>query len=155
MIDANEIPSDLSKDRLRVWLRMLKVTRMIEAELRERMRQTWDITLPRFDVMAALRRAQDGMKMSDLSGELRVSNGNVTGIVDRLEADGLVARQSVKGDRRAMHVLLTPTGRAMFDEMAAVHELWVDELFSPIGAQGLNTVHTRLGRISDKLEGDA
>ncbi|MDW3223650.1 MAG: MarR family transcriptional regulator [Paracoccaceae bacterium] len=154
MSETSDIPSDLSKDRLRVWLRMLKVTRMIEAELRERMRQAWDITLPRFDVMAALRRAEDGMKMSDLSGVLRVSNGNVTGIVDRLEADGLVARKSVKGDRRAMHVLLTPDGRRKFDEMASVHELWVDELFSPIGAQGLNTVQTRLTRISDKLEGN-
>lgn len=155
MSDAGEVPSDLSKDRLRVWLRMLKVTRMIEAELRERMRQTWDITLPRFDVMAALRRAEDGMKMSDLSGVLRVSNGNVTGIVDRLETDGLAERRSVKGDRRAMLVLLTPEGKTMFDEMAAIHEIWVDELFSPIGAQGLNTVQTRLTRIAEKLEGSA
>ncbi|MBW4706672.1 MarR family transcriptional regulator [Roseobacter sp. YSTF-M11] len=131
---------------------MLKVTRMIEAELRERMRRTWDITLPRFDVMAALRREEAGMKMSDLSGVLRVSNGNVTGIVDRLEGDGLVERRSVEGDRRAMRVLLTGNGRRMFDEMAAVHEQWVDELLSPIGAQGLSTVHTRLGRITDKLE---
>lgn len=155
MSDAGEVPSDLSKDRLRVWLRMLKVTRMIEAELRERMRQTWDITLPRFDVMAALRRAEDGMKMSDLSGVLRVSNGNVTGIVDRLETDGLAERRSVKGDRRAMLVLLTPEGKTLFDEMAAIHEIWVDELFSPIGAQGLNTVQTRLTRIAEKLEGSA
>lgn len=155
MSDAGEVPSDLSKDRLRVWLRMLKVTRMIEAELRERMRQTWDITLPRFDVMAALRRAEDGMKMSDLSGVLRVSNGNVTGIVDRLETDGLAERRSVKGDRRAMLVLLTPEGKTMFDEMAAIHEIWVDELFSPIGAQGLDTVQTRLTRIAEKLEGSA
>lgn len=155
MSNAGEVPSDLSKDRLRVWLRMLKVTRMIEAELRERMRQTWDITLPRFDVMAALRRAEDGMKMSDLSGVLRVSNGNVTGIVDRLETDGLAERRSVKGDRRAMLVLLTPEGKTMFDEMAAIHEIWVDELFSPIGAQGLDTVQTRLTRIAEKLEGNA
>ncbi|WP_295311304.1 MarR family transcriptional regulator [Roseobacter sp.] len=145
-------PSDLSKDRLRVWLRMLKVTRMIEAELRERMRLTWDITLPRFDVMAALRRNAEGLKMSDLSGVLRVSNGNVTGIVDRLVADDLVERRAVEGDRRAMRVVLTAAGREMFDEMAAVHELWVDELLSPVGAQGLNTLHSRLGRITGRLE---
>ncbi len=145
-------PSDLSKDRLRVWLRMLKATRSIEAELRERMRRTWDITLPRFDVMAALSRTQEGLKMSDLSGVLRVSNGNVTGIVDRLVADGLVERQAVEGDRRALRVRLTTQGRQQFDEMAAVHELWVDELLSPIGAQGLNTVHSRLGRITETLE---
>jgi len=145
-------PSELSKDRLRVWLRMLKVTRAIESELRERMRQTWDTTLPRFDVMAALSRTPEGLKMSDLSGVLRVSNGNVTGIVDRLVADDLVERQAVEGDRRALRVCLTPHGRVQFAEMAAVHELWVDELLSPIGSQGLNTVHSRLGRIKDKLE---
>ncbi len=145
-------PSDLSKDRLRVWLRMLKVTRMIEAELRERMRLTWDTTLPRFDVMAALRRNAEGLKMTDLSGVLRVSNGNVTGIVDRLVADDLVERRAVEGDRRAMRVVLTAAGREMFDEMAAVHELWVDELLSPVGAQGLSTLHSRLGRITGRLE---
>lgn len=151
-MNQRQVPSEFSKDRLRAWLRILKVTRMIEAELRERMRTSWDMTLPRFDVMAALSRAQDGMKMSDLSGVLRVSNGNVTGIVDRLVTDGLVERRAVEGDRRANLVVLTAQGRKLFAEMAAVHEIWVDELLSPIGAQGLETVRTRLGRIIDKLE---
>ena len=71
-----------SKARLRVWLRILKVSRMIERELRERLRVEFDTTLPRFDVMAALHRAEEGLNMSELSGVLRVSNGNVTGIVD-------------------------------------------------------------------------
>lgn len=152
MNDKPSMPSHLSKDRLRVWLRLLKVTRMIEAELRDQMRRSWDITLPRFDVMAALDRADEGLKMSDLSGVLRVSNGNVTGIVDRLVDDGLVKRVPVPGDRRAMCVMLTDEGQAQFTEMAATHELWLDELLSPIGAQGLETVRSRLGRIADKLE---
>ncbi|XDB00392.1 MarR family transcriptional regulator (plasmid) [Sulfitobacter sp. LCG007] len=151
-MDTSARPSDLSKDRLRVWLRLLKVTRMVEADLRERMRVRWDMTLPRFDVMAALRRNEDGLKMSDLSGVLRVSNGNVTGIVDRLVTDGLVERRAVEGDRRANRVVLTETGRALFDEMAVVHELWVDEMLSPVGPQGLETLRSRLGRIIDKLE---
>jgi DNA-binding MarR family transcriptional regulator len=127
---------------------MLKSTRVIEAELRERMRQTWGITLPRFDVMSALRRADDGLKMSDLSGVLRVSNGNVTGIIDRLVADGLVERRPMANDRRAMLVALTPEGISLFDEMAAVHESWVDELLCPIGAEGLSTIYSRLGRLA-------
>ena len=151
-MDTSARPSDLSKDRLRVWLRLLKVTRMVEADLRERMRVRWDMTLPRFDVMAALRRNEDGLKMSDLSGVLRVSNGNVTGIVDRLVTDGLVERRAVEGDRRANRVVLTEAGRALFDEMAEVHEVWVDEMLSPVGPQGLETLRSRLGRIIDKLE---
>ena len=152
MNEPIDVPSELSKDRLRVWLRMLKVTRMIEAELRERMRRSWDMTLPRFDVMAALSRTGEGLKMSDLSGVLRVSNGNVTGIVDRLVADGLVERQAVEGDRRALNVRLTGDGQRLFAEMAKIHETWVDELLSPIGAQGLSTLQSRLTRIVEQLE---
>ncbi|WP_425472050.1 MarR family winged helix-turn-helix transcriptional regulator [Sulfitobacter sabulilitoris] len=152
MTGHDNLRSDLSKDRLRVWLRMLKVTRMIEAELRERLRQSFDMTLPRFDVMAALARAPEGLKMSDLSGVLRVSNGNVTGIVERLVSDGLVRRTHVEGDRRALRVTLTDEGAALFSQMADLHEIWVDDLLSPIGAQGLTTIRNRLGRITDKLE---
>ena len=81
-----------SKERLRLWIRMLRASRTIEAELRERLRQEFDTTLPRFDVMAALYRAPEGMLMSSLSRFLLVSNGNVTGIVDRLVSEGLVTR---------------------------------------------------------------
>jgi DNA-binding MarR family transcriptional regulator len=99
---ASSPDADASKARLRVWLRILKVSRIIERELRERLRVEFDTTLPRFDVMAALHRTDEGLNMSELSGVLRVSNGNVTGIVDRLVADGLIVRVPVVGDRRAM-----------------------------------------------------
>ena len=89
-----------SKERLRLWIRMLRASRSIEAELRERLRQEFDTTLPRFDVMAALYRAPEGMLMSGLSRFLLVSNGNVTGIVDRLVSEGLVTRARRNGDRR-------------------------------------------------------
>src|SRR5262245_47708943 len=112
----------VSKARLRVWLRILKVSRIIERELRERLRVEFDTTLPRFDVMAALYRAEKGRNMSELSGVLRVSNGNVTGIVDRLVADGLIVRVPVEGDRRAMIVRLTKKGRTDFAELAEAHE---------------------------------
>lgn len=124
--------NDLSRQRLRVWLKLLKAQRTIEAELRERLRVTFSSTLPRFDVLAALYRAEKGMKMSELSAELMVSNGNVTGIVERLVSDGLVVRVSVEGDRRAMMVRLTNRGRGEFAEMARVHRGWIDELLSGI-----------------------
>ena len=95
----------LSKDRLRLWLRLLKLTRETEARLRERLKAEFNTTLPRFDVMAALSRYETGLKMSQLSGVLRVSNGNVTGIVDRLAEEGVVVRVPVPGDRRAALVL--------------------------------------------------
>ena len=156
MNDRVRLASPLSKERLRVWLKMLKATRAVETELRERMRLTFNTTLPRFDVMAALHRAEAdgerGLRMSELSGTLRVSNGNVTGIVDRLVEDGLVRREAVAGDRRSSRVRLTPKGRDAFAEMAEIHEVWVDQLLSPIGAAGLETILTRLGRL---LEAEA
>ena len=120
----------IAKDRLRLWLRLLKASRLVEGALRERMRAARGTTLPRFDVMAALYRAEDGLRMSDLSGVLMVSNGNVTGIVDRLEAEKLVERVAVAGDRRAIRVRLTRRGRETFEDMAEEHEHWVDGLLS-------------------------
>lgn len=127
------VPGDAtaSKARLRLWLRLLGVTRLVEAELRERLRAL-DTTLPRFDVMAALARAPLGLRMSELSAVLRVSNGNVTGIVDRLEAEGLAVRDPVEGNRRAFQVRLTAAGLASFADLAARHEAWVDELLGAV-----------------------
>ena len=121
-----------AKDRLRLWLRLLKLTRFMEAELRDRFRAEFATTLPRFDVMAALSRHPDGLRMGDLSEVLRVSNGNVTGIVDRLVEDRFVERLPVEGDRRALKVRLTSSGRAEFDRQATAHEGWVDGLLADV-----------------------
>lgn len=123
----------LSKQRLRVWLRLLKLNKIIEAELRERLRTEFATTLPRFDVMAALYRHSDGLKMSALSRLLMVSNGNVTGIVDRLTEDGLILRAAVPGDRRAACARLTQKGRAEFEKQAVAHEGWVADLLGGLG----------------------
>lgn len=123
------------KDRLRLWLRLFKSTREIEAELRDRLRTEFDTTLPRFDVMSALSRAPDGMKLSELSRMLMVSNGNVTGIVDRLTEDGMIAREAVPGDRRAALVRLTPRGQRAFAAQAAAHEEWINDLLSGLSPE--------------------
>lgn len=126
---------DAAKQRLRVWLRVLKLQRQMEAALRDRLRTTFDTTLPRFDVLAALDHHAEGLRMSELSTWLKVSNGNITGIVDRLVEDGLVARVPVEGDRRAMLVRLTRKGEREFAEMANVHAGWVDELLAGLSRQ--------------------
>ncbi|MEZ2328260.1 MarR family winged helix-turn-helix transcriptional regulator [Mesorhizobium sp. RCC_202] len=120
------------KDRLRLWIRLLRASRTIEAELRERLKKEFDTTLPRFDVMAALYRSPEGMLMSDLSRFLLVSNGNVTGIVDRLVSEGLVARARRNGDRRTSMVRLTEEGSTSFAAIAAAHESWVGELLGNV-----------------------
>ncbi|WP_427046980.1 MarR family winged helix-turn-helix transcriptional regulator [Halomonas casei] len=122
----------LTKERLRLWLRMLRVTRQVESALRERLRTEYDSTLPRFDVMAALSANAEGLKMNELSRRLRVSNGNVTGIIDRLVEDGFVQRIAIEGDRRATRVCLTKAGQESFNGMAAAHERWVNALFEEV-----------------------
>ena len=122
----------LAVHRLRLWLQMLKAVRHVESALREKLRSGYDTTLPRFDVLAALHARPEGMKMSELSQHLIVSNGNVTGVVDRLVAEGLAERQSLASDRRAIVVQITETGRALMDEMAAEHLTWINELFANV-----------------------
>jgi DNA-binding MarR family transcriptional regulator len=124
-----------SKEHLRLWLRLLRTTRRVEAELRERLRLQFNTTLPRFDVMAALSRHPNGLKMNELSQQLKVSNGNVTGIISRLVEDGWVERIAIEGDRRATRVLLTSLGTSSFENMAHAHQHWVDELFSSLSSQ--------------------
>lgn len=123
---------DLGKQRLRFWLRLLRATNFVEAQLRERLRVTFDTTLPRFDVLAALYRTGEGLKMSELSRMLMVSNGNVTGIIDRLVADDMVVRMPIEGDRRATRVGLTQQGRKDFSAMATAHESWINEILGAL-----------------------
>jgi DNA-binding MarR family transcriptional regulator len=130
----------LSKQRLRLWLRLLRATRAIEAELRERLRVQFAITLPQFDVMAALYRHDDGMTMTELSRMLIVSNGNVTGIIDRLVTDGLVDRQPAADDRRSFRVRLTPKGAIHFAAIAKAHQEWVDKMLSDFDGEEVEII---------------
>jgi DNA-binding MarR family transcriptional regulator len=119
-----------TKQRLRLWLRLLRTTRAIEAELRERLRVQFSLTLPQFDVLSALSRQDGGITMTELSRMLIVSNGNVTGIIDRLVADRLVARQPAPDDRRSFLVRLTPKGQTEFTAVARAHQQWIDKMLS-------------------------
>lgn len=133
-------PEPASKQKLRLWLRLLSASRTIEIELRRRLRAAFGVTLPKFDVMAALERRPAGMTMTELSRFLMVSNGNVTGIVDRLVDEGMVVRLAHEGDRRATFVRLTRRGTQRFEAMAKAHEVWVNELLAPFGSRETETL---------------
>ena len=142
-----------SKERLRLWIRLLRASRTIEAELRERLRKEFDTTLPRFDVMAALYRQPEGMLMSDLSRFLLVSNGNVTGIVDRLVSEGLVMRARRNGDRRTSMVRLTEAGIDAFRNIATAHEIWINELLGSVGEDDTHRLAAMLKSFRSNWEG--
>jgi DNA-binding MarR family transcriptional regulator len=121
-----------SKQSLRVWLRMLGATTIIEKLIRNHLKAQFDSTLPRFDVMSVLDRQDSAMTMSELSDRLLVSNGNVTGLVSRLVEDGMIVREADPHDRRTQRVELTEAGRAQFRAMAVEHEKLVDSLFDSV-----------------------
>ncbi|MEM8949750.1 MAG: MarR family transcriptional regulator [Pseudomonadota bacterium] len=149
---TRQATAPISKERLRLWLKLLKASRLIEDEIRRRLRGELNSTLPRFDVMSALDRSPDGLKMSEISKLLRVSNGNITGIVDKLTEEGLTLRVAVPGDRRANLVRLTPKGQANFREQAAIHEAWIDEILGGLDADDIDGMIKRLDHLSGKLE---
>lgn len=142
---AIERPSD-HKDELRLWLRLLSCKTLIENEIRRRLRDNYDITLPRFDLMAQLDKAPGGMKLGELSQRLMVSNGNITGLVDRLVSQGLLDRQPSPTDRRTQLVKLTAEGRRVFRAMAAAHENWIADLFAELSKNEQETLMRLLGK---------
>jgi DNA-binding MarR family transcriptional regulator len=152
-----DITARLTSDHhqaLKLWLRMLACTVRVEDLIRSRLRTTFGITLPRFDLMAQLERHPDGLRMGELSKRMMVTGGNVTGIVDQLEREKLVERVSDPQDRRAAMVRLTPLGRRSFAEMADVHEGWVAELFHDIPAADKSRMIALLDTMKQHLKDD-
>jgi len=138
---------------IKLWLRMLTCTNRITGKIRSRLRENFNTTLPRFDLLAQLERHPEGLKMSELSKRMMVTTGNVTGITDQLEAEGLVRREVDPSDRRSFVVKLTPEGRRLFGEMAAVHEGWVIELFEGLSSEEKETLYALLGKLKQHLNG--
>ena len=138
-------------DELRLWLRLLTCTTLIEGTVRSRLRERFDVTLPRFDLMAQLDRAPDGMTLSDVSRRMMVSNGNVTGLVERLVESGHLDRRTSDLDRRVQVIRLTKLGRAEFRRMAAEHEIWIADIFSELTPKDVR----ELMRLLAKAKGSA
>jgi DNA-binding MarR family transcriptional regulator len=134
-------------EALRLWLRLLTCTQLVEKQVRNGLRAQFATTLPRFDLMAQLERAPDGLKMNELSRRMMVTGGNVTGITDQLVTEGLVERVDVEGDRRAWRVRLTPRGRKLFNEMAEQHEDWIVDAFAGLSGKEIAQLHKLLGKV--------
>src|SRR5947209_15866787 len=130
---------------LRLWLRLLSCTTQIENRIRQNLQSKFDTTLPRFDLMAQLERAPQGLKMSELSQRMMVTGGNVTGITDGLEKEGLVVREVDPTDRRVFRVKLTLEGQKQFRRMAAEHEQWIIRLFDGMSMKHKNQLAELLG----------
>ena len=141
------------KDELRLWLRLLTCTTLLETEIRKRLREQFDVTLPRFDLMAQLERAPQGMTLGEMSRRMMVSNGNVTGLVERLVESGHVKRTPLPSDRRVQVVKLTPLGRREFAAMAQAHEGWMADLLGELSPREVEGLMKSLSKLKASVSG--
>lgn len=156
LIDAETTVADRPKDHhveLRLWLRLLTCSTMIEREIRRRLAESFDTTLPRFDLMAQLYKMRAGLTLGELSQRLMVSNGNMTGLVERLVESGLVAREQSKADRRKHVIRLTGEGARQFAAMAAAHGDWIAEMMATLDTAEIERLMHLLGRAKASVAG--
>lgn len=152
---ADSSMSQRSKESIRTWLRLLSCETVIEQHIRSRIRENFKVTLPQFDVLSELEHAPDKLTMSQLSKELMVSNGNITGVVDRLEKSGLVKRTRPDHDRRIQYIELTETGASEFKHMARHHERWLEDLFAGVTVQDMNDIQKLLLKMRESVTATA
>jgi DNA-binding MarR family transcriptional regulator len=150
-IDAETRATSDDHQALRLWLRLYACTSLIEGRVRRRLQGRFTTTLPRFDLMAQLERAPEGLRMNELSGRLMVTGGNITGLVDSLEDEGLVVRAADGADRRALRVKLTREGRRVFRTMATEHERWIIEMFAGLSARDARSLADQLQALKEHI----
>ncbi len=155
---AEKLSSDTGDDGtdgktpLKLWLRLLSCSTLLETELNRRLRARFDTSLAKFDFMAQLARVgADGMTMSQLGQLLMVTGGNITGFTDRLEREGLASRRPHPSDRRSQVIALTDKGRENFERMATVHEGWIQELMGDLREEEMDLMLNQLGDLKDAV----
>jgi DNA-binding MarR family transcriptional regulator len=149
-IDAETVAAERPRDHqaeLKLWLRLLTCTTLVEDAIRARLRLSFSVTLPRFDLMAQLHKAPGGMTLSQLSSRMMVSNGNLTALVERLAEAGQVERRVSEADRRVVLVALTEAGEQAFASMAARHAEWIAEMFAGLDGAEIDQMMRLLGKL--------
>ena len=147
------LPAGAGSAELRLWVRLLACAKIGEKQLRRWFENEYDTTLPRFDVLAALYREPEGLRMSTLSRALLVSNGNVTVVVRQLQERGLVKSQANPADGRSAIVSLTASGKERFIELAEAHHRWIAELFSEVPDADKDELVRLLGNLRTIMSG--
>lgn len=154
LVDAADYETGVNQDErleLRLWLRLLTCSNLIEATVRRNLRERFATTLPRFDILAQLDRVPQGLSLGALSKRMMVSNGNVTGLIERLAAEGLVEAKTPSSDRRRQIVRLTPAGKAAFDAMTPEHEDWIADLMAELDRRDMIALYDGLAKLKDSL----
>jgi DNA-binding MarR family transcriptional regulator len=148
---VSEAPADHG-DELRLWLRLLTCSTLVENEIRRRLREEFDFTLPRFDLLAQLEKAENGLVLGEISRRMMVSAGNLTALVERLVASGHISRTPLPTDRRVQVIALTPFGRKAFREMADRHGDWIGGLFAGLPPDEVTSLMKHLGSLKRSIQ---
>ena len=154
-MDLELVASDAQegkKQELKLWLRLLATTKLMSQEIRRRLRSEFGATLPQFDLLAQLYREKDGLRLGELSSRTMVTNGNVTGLVERLEADGTILRERLPDDKRVTVARLTEKGRTYFEGMAEAHERWIREMMADVEPAVLGRLLAELGQVKESAQ---
>ncbi|MCX5495631.1 MarR family transcriptional regulator [Kaistia dalseonensis] len=154
-VDLEVIVSDTQdgkKQELRLWLRVLSTSKLISQEIRRRLRREFEATLPQFDLLSQLYREKDGLRLGELSRRTMVTNGNITGLVERLEQDGYVLRERLEDDRRVTVARLTDKGRTTFTAMAAAHEQWLRDMMADVDPIVVAGLLTHMGQVKQSVQ---
>ena len=140
------------KEGLRLWLRIVSCTQIVEQELRTMLREKFDMTPARFELLTALNRVTNGLTMGELSTWLMVTKGNVTGIAIRLSEDGYITRRPTPDDRRSFVVTLTKKGKQIVNEMELAYEQLLDQLFVEVSIDDSDTFTGVLAKVTEAIE---
>lgn len=154
-MDLELVASDAQegkKQELKLWLRLLATTKLMSQEIRRRLRREFGATLPQFDLLAQLYREKDGLRLGELSSRTMVTNGNVTGLVERLEADGTIIRERLEDDKRVTVARLTDKGRTYFEGMADAHERWIKEMMAEVEPAILTRLLAEVGQVKESAQ---
>ncbi|MCD2174916.1 MarR family winged helix-turn-helix transcriptional regulator [Rhizobium sp. C4] len=154
-MDLELVASDAQegkKQELKLWLRLLATTKLMSQEIRRRLRREFGATLPQFDLLAQLYREKDGLRLGELSSRTMVTNGNVTGLVERLEADGTILRERLEDDKRVTVARLTEKGRSYFEGMAEAHERWIKEMMAEVDPTVISGLLTHVGHVKESAQ---
>lgn len=151
-LENDDLDQDERKQKLRIWLRLLASTTLIENEIRSRLREQFAFTLPRFDLLAQLDRAEEGLSLGEVSRRLMVSAANITAIVEKLVEDGYITRVQSQTDRRAQIIRMTHAGRSAFRTMARAHSEWISEFFSELPSDDLAQINSVLTQLKHSVQ---
>ena len=132
---------------VRVWFRLIRLEARMQAAVGERLRQI-GVSIPQCDVLTTLSEAE-GVSQQELAQRLYVTKGNISGLLDRLEAAGFVERRPSASDRRQHSIHLTAKGRAMAEKAIAVQMKWIASTLGRMMEADLEALETQLIALRD------